>query len=261
MQLAQFIVSLFAIGFASTLSAQSLQKKEKTFLADFEQNDKSTLAKRLLQIPNVSYAKGKGKDGSNCVRVAYVGGQKGSARIVADYKLGFSAKKATLSFDVQFEPGFVWVKGGKLHGLGPNRPVTGGQPTRPNGWSARMMFKDDGRCSAYLYEQKKDFKWGIGSTTKEPVFEVGKWHHVRFEVLVNDPGHANGHAKFWIDGTLQNSEEKIEFRGKGDNSTLIQRLLFHTFHGGNTPAWAPTDKEGNFITVHALYDNISVVGE
>jgi hypothetical protein len=35
-------------------------------------------------------------------------------------------------------------------------------------------------------------------------------------------------------------------------------MLFSTFHGGNSPANAPKDNKGNFITVHADFDNLLV---
>jgi hypothetical protein len=50
----------------------------------------------------------------------------------------------------------------------------------------------------------------------------------------------------------------IQFRGVAGDSTLISKLLFSTFHGGNTENYAPKDEEGNFTTVYAYFDNFAV---
>lgn len=50
----------------------------------------------------------------------------------------------------------------------------------------------------------------------------------------------------------------IKFRETGGDNTLIKRLLFSTFHGGNTPKFAPVDEAGRYTVEHAWFDNISV---
>jgi hypothetical protein len=39
-----------------------------------------------------------------------------------------------------FDQDWQWVLGGKLHGLGPEQPITGGNERLPTGWSARVTF-------------------------------------------------------------------------------------------------------------------------
>ena len=253
-----YVFSLCICLIAGNAVAKDTAKK---FFADFENVEKSEFAQKLLAHANASYAKGKGKDGSNCVRIAYVGYEKGSKRTSRHYDLGFSLQTAVLEFDVKFEQDFQWVKGGKLHGLGPDKPVTGGKEMSPGSWSSRIMFLKSGGCCTYLYNQTKATKYGETVSTKKSVFQAGKWHRVKMETKVNDLGKANGYTKVWIDGKLLLEHNKVMFRKAGGDETLIRRLLFSTFHGGASPSWAPKDKERKYTTVYALFDNFSVEGQ
>jgi hypothetical protein len=175
------------------------------------------------------------------------------------YPIGSKVNKATLSFDVCFDKEFQWTHGGKLHGLGPKKPITGGKQRKPDGWSARITFKEGGRCATYLYDQDKKKKYGTGHTSSTPVFAAGKWHHVVLQVTLNDPDQSNGCARILIDNREALRSERIEFRGKGGDDTLIQQFLFSTFHGGSSSKWTPVDKKGQPTTVYAYFDNFVVM--
>ncbi len=224
----------------------------------FDQEPATGLAGALLAHRHVSLAKGAGPDGSDAIRVAYVGFDKGSERVVVRFPLGAKLEQATLSYDVCFEKDFKWVTGGKLHGLGPKRPITGGQPRKPEGWSARVNFKADGHCATYLYDQNVARTYGVGAGSPGPVFRAGQWHHVVLQVGLNTPGQADGFARIFVDGREQVHSRGMQFRGVGGEDTLIQNLLFSTFHGGSSPGNAPRDEQGRTITVHALFDNFVV---
>ena len=99
----------------------------------------------------------------------------------------------------------------------------------------------------------------MGQTTQHSVFTAGLWHHVVFQVALNDPGKPNGFVRIAVDGRELIKTENVNFRGEAGRDTLIQQLLFSTFHGGHSPEWAPVDSAGNFVTVYAYYDNFIVV--
>lgn len=81
---------------------------------------------------------------------------------------------------------------------------------------------------------------------------------VRIRVKLNTPGKADGEFAVHVDGKQVNQQSGVEFRARDGKGTLISRMLFSTFHGGNSPGHAPKDKKGNFITVHADFDNFLV---
>jgi hypothetical protein len=225
---------------------------------DFNTDYTSGLSARLLANPNIELASGAGPDGSDAIRVAYIGNDHGSRRVLARYPLSEDVEQATLAFDVRFDDDFRWQLGGKLHGLGPRHPVTGGSQRRVDGWSARMMFRPDGRCSTYLYDQTKDKKYGIGTTTDDPVFRAGQWHHVVFQVKLNAPMQADGFARILIDDREVLNTSGVVFRGRGGSDTLVHQLLFSTFHGGNSKKWTPVDDQSKPVTVYAWFDNFRV---
>lgn len=226
---------------------------------DFEDGFGDGLAGVLQENSFIEAAPGAGRDGSDGIRVTYQGYEQGSERVVALYPLDGHAESVRLHFDVRFEPDFQFVKGGKLHGVGPARRVTGGRPRVPEGWSSRIMFQDEGHVSTYFYDQDVEKLWGAGNLSAEAVFLPGHWHHVELETMLNTPGEADGLARIRVDGREVVRSEGVEFRGTGGPETLIQKFLFSTFHGGNTPEWAPVDKQGKPTTVYAWFDNFAVV--
>lgn len=250
--------------FTHGLSAQSTQpsypKSRVLMQEDFDGKATTQFRSRLIKGKLCKIAKDSGPDGSDALRVTYEGYERGSKRVVIREKFKKSVKEATLIFDVYFEPGFQFTYGGKLHGLGPSKPITGGGVMKPEGWSARSMFKEEGKISAYLYKQNKDSKWGVGKKTEKPAFTPGQWHRVMIHVKVNStPETADGFADYYIDGKRVISEQGAQFRAKGGKATLINQFLFSTFHGGNKPKWAPKDKDGNYTKVFARFDDFLVI--
>lgn len=225
---------------------------------DFEGKGKE-LAERLAQHERLTVESGAGVDGSAGLRADYVGGERGSDRIVVRHDLGGLAKAMTLCYDVRFAPDFQFVRGGKLHGLGPEDPITGGNPMKPGGWSTRVMFEDGGQLRSYVYHQDKEGKYGESVGTRKPVFQPGKWHSVSLYVRLNSrPDQADGAVHIWVDGKHIVEHRGLRFRARNGKDTLIRQFMFSTFHGGHKPSWAPTNADGEFITVRAWFDNIGV---
>jgi len=226
---------------------------------DFDTEPDAGLAAGLLDDPEISLAKGQGPDGSDAIRVAYVGYERGSHRVTKIHSLSGTCTSATLSYDVRFDEGFQFVKGGKLHGLSPKTPVTGGQKRMPQGWSARVIFRQNGYAGSYIYDQNVEKKWGVGGKSREQVFFPGCWHRVDFQVQLNDPGQSNGWSRIFVDGHKVQESHGLEYRSQGGPDSLMQRFLFSTFHGGSTPDCAPVDDQGDFKTIYALFDNFLII--
>jgi len=226
---------------------------------DFE-NAEDSNARKLSKLQLLQIVKGTGVGDSAGLRAAYKPSDKGSKRIVSRLKIP-PGDDYTLNFDVKFENDFQFARGGKLLGLGPNDPVTGGRPSKPAGWSARVMFRSKGSVSTYNYHQDKKKKYGDGGkvAAKDFRFQKGKFHTISLHVRLNrDPKAATGFARLYIDGKLIEAKEQVRWRGQVSDQSRITRLLFSTFHGGNDASWSPKDKDGKPVTVHAVFDNLEV---
>jgi hypothetical protein len=82
---------------------------------------------------------------------------------------------------------------------------------------------------------------------------------VSLHVRVNDPPEAsNGFSRLYVDGRLIEQHENLRLRGAGGDATLVNKFMFSSFHGGHRPENAPRDADGNYTTVYATFDNISV---
>ena len=217
------------------------------------------LAAVLAKHPKNAIVEGGGVDGSSGLRTTYVGGEMGSERVVIQPRLDAPLREATLSFDVRFDENFQFVRGGKLHGLGPTRPTSGGNPTKPEGWSVRLVWRSEGGLQTYVYDQRKTGKYGVVKPAEGFRFEPGRWYHLDLHVRVNeDPEAATGFAHVWVDGKKLIEHDDLQLRAEGGDETLITRLLYSTFHGGNGPEWAPKNADGSFATVHANFDNFRI---
>ena len=110
--------------------------------------------------------------------------------------------EATMEYDLYFQPGFEWTKGGKLPGLCGGECPRGCTTERGNGWSARLKWLDNGRMATYVYWPEMpssgcgvDFYWNT-------LLKTGVWYNITTYVKMNTPGVKNGVAKGYLNGKL-----------------------------------------------------------
>lgn len=251
----RFILCLqcFVLGFGTAFG----ELPQPMLEANFDDDINDGLARRILLHRHVTLAESGGPDGSNAIRVAYVGYDLGSERVVFNYPLTGILDQATLTFDVMFEQGFQFTLGGKLHGLGPSNPRTGGAAPRADRWAARLMFNQHGRVSTFLSDQDT-IGSAAGDSSVIGLFQPGRWYRIVVQVSLNDVGQHNGFARLWVDGVNVASTWNRAIRGTAHNDARIRNFMFSTFHGGGSPPYAPVDEDGNYTTVFAKYDNFRV---
>ncbi len=164
-------------------------------------------------------------------------------------------ESAYLRYYVRFDPDFDFVRGGKLPGLvGANANTGGHKPNGMDGWSARMMWRPNGKIVQYVYhpdqptEYGEDFEWNYGGCPR--FFTPGKWQCVETFVQMNTPGKKDGIIRSWLDGEKALEVTNIRFR---DTDKLkIDKMYFSTFFGGNDPSWAPPKDE------YVTFDNFVI---
>ena len=176
--------------------------------------------------------------------------------------LGKKYDSLSVSYYVKFEQGFTFVKGGKLPGLIgghrsglPHSTLTGGyKPSGQDGWSARVMWRREGRIVQYVYHPDQADKWGDDFPWmihgKPATFTPGRWHHLKTEITMNKPGVRDGVIRSWLDGVKALEVSNIRFRDIA--SIGIDALYFSTFFGGDAADWAPPKD------VFAFFDQFEV---
>lgn len=253
------LFTLLCFGFIFSQSTLSTKNPKPLLKINFDDNTNSKDFKAIVNLKNIEVAEGKGIDGSTGIKASYVGFDKGSERIVKNIRLPQSYKEATLNYAVAFDEDFQFPRGGKLHGLAPVKKITGGKPMQKDGWSARICFKKNGVVTSYVYHQDLKGKYGEGKSSPSFYFKKGQYYQMAIYVKINMPASAsNGEVIIYANGKEISSYKGLQLRAVEGKDTEINNFLFSTFHGGNSPDFAPKDSNGNFTTVYAWFDNFEV---
>ncbi|PIB37044.1 hypothetical protein BFP72_17350 [Reichenbachiella sp. 5M10] len=183
--------------------------------------------------------------GHNSIRVQYPKGGVGPSQTGAQAALHFDGKKNVYaSYWLYFSDNFDWGgkhEGGKLPGLAGNKNCSGGQHCDgTNGFTARLMWRTNGKAVLYLYHMDKPGKYGedipLMIEDKQVVFEKEKWYHITERVKINSGNKKNGEIEIWVNGQQVLSKTGLRFVNDG---SLIDNFYFSTFHGGAGQDWAP----------------------
>lgn len=161
--------------------------------------------------------------------------------------------EAYLRYWLRFPADFDFVKGGKLPGLWGGSEVSGGEePDGTNGFSTRLMWREDGEGELYLYAPgETGTSLGRGAWT----WPRGRWVCVEEHVVLNDPKQEDGAVTVWVDGSEVLSESGMQYRTVKD--LRIEGIFFSTFFGGADPSWAPSrDQHADFAGFELSEDRV-----
>ncbi|MGM8225398.1 polysaccharide lyase [Cellvibrio sp. ARAG 10.3] len=193
--------------------------------------------------------------GNNKVlRVTYRQGQVGggSASVFTYTIPGAPHNQLWLQYKVMFDENFTWVKGGKLPGLA---GYTGTKPTGCvannllNGFSARLMWRENGHALQYLYNPNKTEYCGDYSSYYF-FFTKGRWHTITSHVELGSVNQHDGRITTYIDGEAVLVSSNLLLRTSAQ--VTIDKLLFETFFGGSSNDWAPATDQ------YSYFDNITI---
>lgn len=167
----------------------------------------------------------------------------GGAGFYSDPSSLQEADRACLSYQVRFPAGFDFVKGGKLPGLyGSEAPSGGESVDGENGFSMRLMWREEGKGELYPYVVGFEGK-SVGRGFWR--YPVGVWVTIEQEIVLNDPKRENGVARIWVDGRPVLEQQNIIFRTTPE--VTIDGLMFSTFFGGTGEGWrTPRDQYVDF---------------
>jgi len=173
-----------------------------------------------------------------------------------------------LSYEVAFDSGFDWVKGGKLPGIrgGPN-PLGCSGGNQPNGtdcFSTRMMWRTNGQAEVYAYIPTPNGlcnnngilcndDYGVSIQRGSFSWVSGQWNRVTMLVQMNNPPNiANGNLQLYFNDVKAISQTNLQFRSS--NIVSAGGLYISTFFGGSDLSWAPP------ATTHSYFRNFRLWG-
>ena len=244
------ILSFIIVGlvFLRGLFPNDKEKASLLFYEDFEDMPQQQWFSDDLHIKKES----DDIDSGLVVRQIYQPSSTGTPFIGKRFKLSNRVNEAVLSFDMKIDSQFEFVKGGKLHGLGGGNATTGCKPIDPDGWSVRLMWRQEGRPVLYLYHQDRKNRCGDDIAPKgDFTFEKEKWHRISIYVKLNSAvGSADGVAALIVDGNKLVETKGLNFTG--NMSSPIDYFMYNSFYGGNDPSWSPS--RATFIE----FDNFKV---
>ncbi|GAA5966249.1 hypothetical protein JCM8115_006425 [Rhodotorula mucilaginosa] len=170
---------------------------------------------------------------------------------------GEGQNRAILSYEVGFNKGFDFVKGGKLPGLyggDTNAHCTGGQNSETC-FSLRLMWRQDGQGEVYAYiptypkfcSESAGSKsvychsdgFGISIHRGAFAFKAGSWTQVTQVVILNsEPDLANGYLALYAGEKLAIELTDVVFRV--NTTVTATAMMFSTFFGGSSADYAAT---------------------
>jgi len=172
------------------------------------------------------------------------------------------------SYNIIFKPFFKPMLGGKLPGLTGGDYAGGGvHPT--NGFSARMMFKQECSLDYYLYWPEMPGQWGSHfgrfpdpkDLSKQFSFyhETEVWHNITSRVVLNTPGEHNGFLEASIDGICVKRVDGLLLRL--DDTVKNDTINVTHFFGGSGQEWEPPEDQWIKIDDVTLFVSEDDVGK
>jgi hypothetical protein len=259
------ITFLFAIAFY-TIQAQII---DYTGFEDFDDETVFTRSSWVNEGFTVSWVNGFNQNrahidsehaiyGSSSLRILYPADNYGTSGTGAQAPLRVDPEdELYATYWLRFSENFDWggeYEGGKLPGLAGTGLCSGCQDcTGNNGFTARLMWRQDGRGVLYLYHMDKVNNCGddhaLQLSGTDFYFEKGQWYNIIQRVKINTEDNHDGEVEVWI-----NEEPAILMTGIRfvNNGSKVDHLYFSTFHGGNSSEWAPSED------CHIWFDNIVI---
>ncbi|ASJ74536.1 polysaccharide lyase [Granulosicoccus antarcticus] len=204
-----------------------------------------------------------GFENQSAIRQKFEPTNIGSDRVVASIDITGQQTYA-LSQSVLFEDGFDWggtSESGKFgFGLGGGSTPTGGD-ARDDGLSARLIWQGNGDGTAglgvyaYSADRSQNLPWGDVFNVENFQIPVGEWFRITLVVTANSTVNSHdGSLSVLLDNEVVMWKDNIQWQGSGVFPEVDQ-LIYSSFYGGNTAAWAPD------YTTHARFSNVCLSAE
>jgi hypothetical protein len=166
-------------------------------------------------------------------------GMLGSANTGGIIKANIAGKDDyTFEYEIRFDSGFPWSKGGKIPGLSGGAGYTGGEPAwAGDGFSVRIMWREGGRLIPYVYHYNQPENFGDTFGATLGYVTDTKAHKIKYYIVLNTGSNSDGILKIYLDDILVFEKRDIVFR---TDHSKIDTAHIAIFAGGSTPDWNMT---------------------
>ncbi|KIJ49530.1 polysaccharide lyase family 14 protein [Sphaerobolus stellatus SS14] len=199
------------------------------------------------------------------------GDTDGGAQFLSLFNGSIAPQSMMVSYEVAFDKGFQFVKGGKLPGLRGGPVVDGCEGgSQPNGtdcWSTRLMWRKDGAGEVYAYIPNTNnlcsraniicnSDFGTSISRGNYYFVPGAWNRVTLLVRLNNPGKfANGNVMLYYNDIPAITQGGLQMRT--DTRVVASGLFFSTFFGGSDSSWASTVDQSTYFRNFRIWASAS----
>ena len=144
-----------------------------------------------------------------------------------------------LEYRLRFDPGFDFSRGGKIPGLSSGAGAPSGcKRSDGTGFSARQMWRENGRLIGYIYDMDQSGPCGNAVTTNFN-FAVGRWYSIKLRVKLNTGRNHDGVLQLTIDDRSIYNRTNAGWMIEAPDRR-IDEFMLDLFFGGSTADWAPS---------------------
>jgi hypothetical protein len=147
-------------------------------------------------------------------------------------------REYVFEYRFRFDSGFDFSRGGKIPGLGGGNAPSGCDASTGVGFTARQMWRENGRLIGYIYDMHQAGECGNAIETGFN-FTVGRWYQVRQRIKLNTGRADNGVLQLWIDDRQVINRSNMGWMIEAPDRR-IDRVFLDFFFGGSTADWAPS---------------------
>ena len=143
-----------------------------------------------------------------------------------------------LEYRFRFDAGFDFSRGGKIPGMGGGNAPSGCDASTGVGFTARSMWRQQGRLIGYIYDMDQSGECGNAIETGFN-FAVGRWYNVKQRIKLNTGGAHDGILQMWIDDRQVINRSNMGWMREAPDRR-IDKVFLDFFFGGSTADWSPS---------------------
>ncbi|KLO14292.1 hypothetical protein SCHPADRAFT_826682 [Schizopora paradoxa] len=191
----------------------------------------------------------------------------GGAQFISLWNSTSPFQSIMVSYEIAFDTGFNFVKGGKLPGVRGGPSLTGcsggKEADGTTCFSSRLMWRTEGEAEVYAYIPETNnlcdesgiicnSDFGVSVDRGAFTFPTGQWSRVTQLVQLNDPNSSNGFIALYFNDILAIQQGGLQIRTS--SAVDANAFFFSTFFGGHDDSWATP------VTTHTYFRNIELWG-